>query len=595
MKFPSGPTIITVLLLVLLPALAVLQYRWVGQVSTAERERMQRNLQSAADQFRQTFDQEIVRAAIALQVGAGTMREGASDTYSDRYNAWVNTNAGNDYQQIVAGIYLVDAEEGELRLRRWNSSSHVFEPSLWPSTLADWRPHFEYALREFRAQRLPDLTQAFTGHDSLLAMPIRQAPQRGPRGSGAAPAGPVFGFTILEFDLAYIRGQMIPELARRHFIDAGGDSYRVAVTSATDPDTVVFRSEAAATNDAAIADVTAPLFPFPAGFGIRGPGARGGDGLRDGREGGARAAQPTSRWRLIVQHQAGSLEAAVGQVRTRNLAISFGVLLMLSVAVAMLTATSRKAERLAQQQMEFVAGVSHELRTPVAVIRSAAENLASGVVSGERVKRYGQMLEGEARRLAEMVERVLQYAGIESGLGFGTRAPLAPMELIETAIESALPLVGPDAQVQRDIAPDLPPVIGDAAALRSAIQNLIANAVKYGGRDRWVGIRAQLVRERRKSEVRITVSDHGPGIPASELPHIFEPFYRGAEALERQVHGNGLGLSLVRRIVTAHGGHVSVSTRPGGGSAFTIALPAGKADAQPSAVADNAMQVSAQS
>jgi two-component system phosphate regulon sensor histidine kinase PhoR len=164
--------------------------------------------------------------------------------------------------------------------------------------------------------------------------------------------------------------------------------------------------------------------------------------------------------------------------------------------------------------------------------------------------------------------------------------------LIETAIESAIPLVGPgEVEVQRDIAPNLPPVLGDAAALRSAVQNLIANAVKYGGRDRWVGVRAQLARERRRSEVRITVSDHGPGIPASELPHIFEPFYRGAEATERQIHGNGLGLSLVRRIVTAHGGKVTVATRPGAGSAFTIALPVASADARSADVAGDAMQV----
>jgi len=137
-------------------------------------------------------------------------------------------------------------------------------------------------------------------------------------------------------------------------------------------------------------------------------------------------------------------------------------------------------------------------------------------------------------------------------------------------------------------------VMGDAAAIRSALQNLVANAIKYGGRDRWVGIRAQHVRERRKSEVRITVSDHGSGIPAAELPHIFDPFYRGADAIERQIHGNGLGLALVRRIVAAHGGRVSVTTKPGGGSSFTIALPAAAADAATSSMASE-MQVGAHS
>jgi two-component system OmpR family sensor kinase len=99
-----------------------------------------------------------------------------------------------------------------------------------------------------------------------------------------------------------------------------------------------------------------------------------------------------------------------------------------------------------------------------------------------------------------------------------------------------------------------------------------------------VGIRAEHASERRHAEVRITVSDHGPGIPPSELPHIFDPFYRGADAVARQVHGNGLGLSLVRRIVVAHGGRVSVSTRAGVGSSFTITLPAASPDAQTRAV-----------
>jgi signal transduction histidine kinase len=580
-----------VLLLVLLPALAVVQYRWVGQVSVAERERMHRNLENAADQFSDTFNDAIMAPLVQLQVGAATARDGSSDQYSDRYNSWINTAA---HPQVVAGIFVVDVDEaGLLRLRRFNSDLHVFEPTLWPMPLERWRPDFERALEAFNAGRLPDLSTSFADEESLVAGPVRNT-FVGPRGRIAPPPRPVFGFTVLELDMAYMRGQMIPELAERHFINPGADSYRVAVTADADRSRVLYLSDPSATIDVAAADVTTPLFEIRGGFGFRN-GQNRADTVRDGN--GNPAAVPVEgRWRLIVQHQSGSLEAAVGQVRRRNLAISFGVLMMLSVSIALLMATSRKAERLAQQQMEFVAGVSHELRTPVAVIRSAAENLASGVVHGDRVKRYGQMLEGEARRLGEMVERVLQYAGIESGLGLGTRVPLQPTELIETAVESAMPLLGPEeVQIQRDIAPDLPPVLGDAAALRSAVQNLVANAVKYGGRDRWVGIRAQHHRERRRSEVWITVSDHGPGIPPSELPHIFEPFYRGAEALEKQIHGNGLGLSLVRRIVTAHGGRVSVATKPGAGSAFTLALPVAQVDARTSPVTDGAMQVGAHS
>ena len=575
-KWPSAAAALTALLVVLLPVLAFMQYRWVGQVSEGERERMQRNLQTAADQFRRSFDGEIFNATQALQIGAATARDGSSDRYSENYSSWFSNT---DHPQIIADIFLVDGADGHLRLRRWNTSTHVFELSLWPDLLDRWRPQFEQAYAAARDLKAPDLS-GFTREESLILMGLRN--NFGPPRPGARvepPTLPAFGFTVLQLDMSYLRSQMLESLTEQHFTNPGGSGsvYRVAVTSGDDPTRVLYRSDPTTMVDTSHADVSVPLYrPF-----------FGGRGGRQARNNNREQNNPEipSRWTLYVQHEAGSLDAAVGSIRRRNLAISSGTLLLLTFAVVMLMATTRRSERLAQQQMEFVAGVSHELRTPVAVVRSAAENLASGVVSGDRVKRYGQMIEAEARRLGDMVERVLQYAGIESGFNTAARVPLSPTEIIESAVESALPLVGPgEVTVHREIAPDLPTVIGDATALRSAVQNLVANAVKYGGRDRWVGIRAQHVRERRRSEVRITVSDHGAGIPAADLPHIFEPFYRGADAIERQIQGNGLGLSLVRRIVVAHGGNVTVSTRPGAGTTFTITLPAGAADRSASPV-----------
>jgi signal transduction histidine kinase len=113
-------------------------------------------------------------------------------------------------------------------------------------------------------------------------------------------------------------------------------------------------------------------------------------------------------------------------------------------------------------------------------------------------------------------------------------------------------------------------VVGDAAALRSAIQNLISNAIKYGGEAPWVRVTATALKHQ---ATRITVEDRGLGISAEDRKHIFEPFYRGREAVARQIHGSGLGLHLVRRIIEAHGGTVSVHSEPGRGSTFTIDLP----------------------
>jgi two-component system sensor histidine kinase SenX3 len=113
-------------------------------------------------------------------------------------------------------------------------------------------------------------------------------------------------------------------------------------------------------------------------------------------------------------------------------------------------------------------------------------------------------------------------------------------------------------------------VRGDAAALRSALQNLLGNAIKYAGEVRWVRVSAQRASPR---SVRISVTDRGPGIPGAERQRIFEPFYRGHDAVSRQIPGSGLGLHIVRRIVESHGGSIEVTSEPGRGSTFSIDLP----------------------
>jgi len=114
------------------------------------------------------------------------------------------------------------------------------------------------------------------------------------------------------------------------------------------------------------------------------------------------------------------------------------------------------------------------------------------------------------------------------------------------------------------------------------LQNLITNAIKYGADGRWLAISVTRGAGPRGHEaVDITVADHGRGIDAADLPHIFDAFYRGRRAIDEQIHGNGLGLSLVRRIAEAHGGSVTVTSSAGEGTAFTIHLPRTDAHRQP--------------
>ena len=369
---PSGLTLLTAALLVLLPALAVLQYRWVGQVSDAERERMQRNLRNAALQFRDAFDVEVGRAVLSLQVGPVTARDGASEQYTDRYEAWVETS---EHPRIVSDIFVVDAVGPDLRLRKFDPESHVFEPVAWPEAIARWRLDFDRQLRDFNAGRPVDRRFGLTDEESLVISPLRNL--IGPGSPGARPASitQVFGFTILQLDVRYMRDEILPALARRYFIHQDGDSYRVAVVSTSDPSRVLYRSDTDAPTNPAGADASELFFGPRAGprlFFGRG----GGGGVRLGGQAGPLddrrrtggdlppRDEDMGRWRLVVQHASGSLETAVASARRRNLAISFGVLLLLTVSVALLTATTRKAHRLAHPVVGPAAGAAEEVEAP---------------------------------------------------------------------------------------------------------------------------------------------------------------------------------------------------------------------------------------
>jgi len=284
-------------------------------------------------------------------------------------------------------------------------------------------------------------------------------------------------------------------------------------------------------------------------------------------------------WRLLVQHPSGSLEQAVDSARRRNLIVSTGILGVLAISVGFLVVSTRRAHDLARQQLEFVATVSHELRTPLAVIRSAADNLADGIVGDEaRVKQYGALVRDEGLRLTALVEQILEFAGLQSGQRTMASQPLSIDAVLRDAAGEAQASAAASARLELSIPADLPAVAGDEPALRRVFVNLIGNAIKYGAPAHWVGVRARAA----GGGVEIAVSDRGLGIAAGEQDRIFEPFYRAPDVVAAQIQGAGLGLSLVKRIVEAHGGHIAVTSAPGTGSTFTVMLPA----ATGSAVAD---------
>jgi len=232
--------------------------------------------------------------------------------------------------------------------------------------------------------------------------------------------------------------------------------------------------------------------------------------------------------------------------------------------------------QMARMQMDFAASVSHELRTPLAVLCSAVDNIADGVVSGkEQMAKYSSVIRNQSRQINGLVNQVILFAATQDGKGRYVMRPVAAPEVIEAAVTGTTELIQKAGFVlEQQIAAALPRVLGDITALSQCLQNLLTNALKYGRQGRWILITATCEELKdRQREVRISVRDRGKGIHRSEMHRIFEPFYRSPGVVADQIHGTGLGLPIAKSLAEAMGGYLSVTSEVGVGSVFTLHLP----------------------
>jgi signal transduction histidine kinase len=649
-RIPLG-LLAPVSLVILVVALGALQYRWVGQVSEADRAQLKQSLDRRAREFAEDFDRQIGRAydVFRLPVSFSTS---SPELFAKKFDDWQSTAA---FAGLIRNAYYVSNHERDFTLSRFDPQTRAFADTEWPDALQPVRSRLLLSL--------PHTVETSAGKSGTVALSasavlpnvpaivIPQEPEPMPERAPDAPERMIAGnfslmvrdvsaakyYVLLELDREFIAATVLPALVDRHFSDSGADRFKVSVVS---PDSKAVLNRGLPTSQSLTAATADALVPF---FGIRfetvrvtplqgrttttmwtaqtqsraevelraragGRGAAGaaaagatmvfskpvpaplpGDQLSMvieqqqqhaaamGAVAGVAATRTASLgWHILLQHAAGSLDAAVANARRRNLWLSFGILGVLAASTFLVMLNARRSEKLAAQQMDFVATVSHELRTPVAVIRSAAQNLAAGVVNdAEQAKRYGELIDVEGRRLTDMVEQVLEYAGLSGNRRAASSRPVDVASLVHDVVNTSQSL--PEAHdVSFDVRIDdnVPPAMADPDALRRALLNLVNNALKYADEGRWIGLTVSREPGRNEGQVLVSVTDRGRGIPADEMAHIFEPFYRGQFALSQQIHGNGLGLSLVKRIAEAHGGRVSVKSAPGQGATFTIALPA---------------------
>jgi two-component system phosphate regulon sensor histidine kinase PhoR len=220
---------------------------------------------------------------------------------------------------------------------------------------------------------------------------------------------------------------------------------------------------------------------------------------------------------------------------------------------------------------DFVANVSHELRTPVAVIKGYAETLLDGTLESDpqRARSFTEIILGHAERLTVLINDILTLAKVEAK---GTTLELAAVDSGEV-VRQAVQLLRDQAvsrqiSVQVDIPGNVPRVMADPGQLEQVLVNLLDNAVKYTPE----GGNVRVFSEEEGDLIRISLADNGIGIPAKDLPRIFERFYRVDEARSREQGGTGLGLAIVKHIVQLHGGDVSVTSGIGSGTTFSFTL-----------------------
>jgi signal transduction histidine kinase len=533
--------------------LSLLQYHWTGEVSRAEAERFRAGLDEQVRQFCNAFDSTLTESCNALVPDNETINDGNREAvHSLCFQQWRALHPRAMFSRIAIAVPM----PGKLALYEQNPATGRLAPVPWPP---EWSGPYAQLSNSERRGPLPDEDPSGT----LFIYPVinRNTDNHPPNGPpNRPPSGfnhrPESEWVLLELDTNFLRTIWLPGLAETYLNSSGPLLYDVEVKTILPPSIVVFSSSSGS-----------------------GKNSQTSAAVRFNRQG--RDAEPFNgpppdyRWNLEVRSRPGALEALVATSQRRNFAIAIALNGMIFIAGLALVQLTRRSRRLAEAQMNFVAGVSHELRTPLTVIRGAGHNLLHGVArQPEQIEQYSKLIIKHTEQLTQMVEQVLELAGARKNLSAPLQEPVSIAGILREAVSATdHETENAGCSIQLELSPDLPAITGDAAALRRVFQNLIINAAKYGGQGGYIGITAVLDEEDRQPVIEVQVADQGPGIPESEMSEIFKPFFRGAAAQATQVRGSGLGLSLVREIVEAHGGTISVQSENGTGAIFTVRLP----------------------
>ncbi len=281
-------------------------------------------------------------------------------------------------------------------------------------------------------------------------------------------------------------------------------------------------------------------------------------------------------WNILGSVNSTVSAADVEVQTTKNLIILALSVALLLTSLVFIIYSAQKEQEISVRQSEFLSNVTHELKTPLAVIQAAGENIKDGRVKNEeRLHYYGKHIYDEAIRLKTMIERLLDVARFDANQIKAQPQAVFVDAKIQEIIERELPVLqskGFDLKLDLNAANQA--IWVDMGHFETILTNLIENAVKYSPAQKFLGIRTSVGHQKMK----ISVEDHGSGIPKPSLPHIFEKFYRVEDTLTAHTKGHGLGLAIVKQMIESNKGSIHVESEYQKGSIFTIELPLAEQD-----------------
>ncbi len=278
-------------------------------------------------------------------------------------------------------------------------------------------------------------------------------------------------------------------------------------------------------------------------------------------------------WSLNLAFLDAPVTNAYNETLIKNLIVLGVAVLFLLGALIFMFVTAQRERHLAQRQASFLANVTHELKTPLAVMQAAGENISDGrVTEPKRLKQYGEHIYNESIRLRSMIEKLLDVARVDSGQNMIKAAPYSIHNLMNKFLnENREYIENKGFEVKFKSSAEDALCMIDSDSFETIVSNLTENAIKYSRNEK----RIEYQISSNKDSVFFSISDHGVGIPKKEQKNIFKKFYRVDDSASKstKIKGHGLGLSIVRNMVSLNGGKIEVKSSSGKGTTFIVRFP----------------------